>query len=86
MISDTKSIQSRQSVRLDRKDVLIFNYMNCYSCNDFETQVRLDGDYVELEMDALNSHECMAPLVALLKHIHKNNIFPAAQSVSSLSL
>lgn len=63
--------------------------MNCYSCNDFlvlETQVRLDGDYVELEMDALNSHECMAPLVALLKHIHKNNIFPAAQSVSSLSL
>ncbi|XP_076445486.1 DNA-dependent protein kinase catalytic subunit-like [Babylonia areolata] len=47
--------------------------------SDSEVQVRMDGDYVELEMDALNNHECMAPLIALLKHMHRNTIFPPPQ-------
>ncbi|XP_051784693.1 DNA-dependent protein kinase catalytic subunit [Erpetoichthys calabaricus] len=34
------------------------------------------GDAVELEMDELNAHECMATLTALISHMQKNNITP----------
>ncbi|XP_008051625.2 DNA-dependent protein kinase catalytic subunit [Carlito syrichta] len=29
-------------------------------------------DMLELELDELNQHECMAPLTALIKHLHRN--------------
>ncbi|KAL8588517.1 hypothetical protein ACOMHN_043866 [Nucella lapillus] len=48
--------------------------------SETEVKVRMEGDYVELEMDALNTHECMAPLIALLKHMQRNNIFPPPQA------
>ena len=33
-------------------------------------------DYVEMEMDALNQHECMAAMTALLQHMKRNKITP----------
>ena len=47
-----------------------------------EVHVKMEGDYVELEMDVLNTHECMPSLVALVKHMQRNNIFPPPQAVS----
>ena len=41
----------------------------------------VSDDYVEMEMDALNQHECMASLTALLKHMQRNNIVPDIQQV-----
>lgn len=41
----------------------------------------VDGDYVELEMDALNQHECMATMVAVVKHMQQNNITPSVAMV-----
>ncbi|RUS72684.1 hypothetical protein EGW08_019554 [Elysia chlorotica] len=38
--------------------------------------VSMQENYVELEMDALNKHECMAPLIALIKHMVDNKISP----------
>ncbi|KAG2458009.1 PRKDC kinase, partial [Polypterus senegalus] len=37
------------------------------------------GDSVELEMDELNAHECMATLTALISHMQKNNITPKVE-------
>ncbi|XP_078482635.1 DNA-dependent protein kinase catalytic subunit [Ciona intestinalis] len=35
------------------------------------------GNFVELEVDSLNEHECMPALVGLITHMHENNIgFP----------
>ncbi|XP_006880480.1 PREDICTED: DNA-dependent protein kinase catalytic subunit-like isoform X2 [Elephantulus edwardii] len=34
------------------------------------------GEFVELEMDELNQHECMASLTALLKHMQRSQITP----------
>nr|QOY44576.1 DNA-dependent protein kinase catalytic subunit [Alvinella pompejana] len=42
-----------------------------------DTEVTVQGDYVEIEMDELNKHECMAPLIGLLKHMARNNITPS---------
>ena len=39
-----------------------------------EATVTIKDDYVEMEMDALNQHECMASLSALLQHMSRNNI------------
>ena len=39
-----------------------------------EATVTIKDDYVEMEMDALNQHECMASLTALLQHMSRNNI------------
>ncbi|XP_035828316.1 DNA-dependent protein kinase catalytic subunit [Aplysia californica] len=36
----------------------------------------VSGDYMELEMDSLNQHECMAPLIALLRHMVATKISP----------
>ncbi|KAK6170524.1 hypothetical protein SNE40_018898 [Patella caerulea] len=38
--------------------------------NEPEDTATLSGDYLELEMDELNQHECMAQMIALLKHLH----------------
>ncbi|KAK7506702.1 hypothetical protein BaRGS_00002177 [Batillaria attramentaria] len=50
------------------------------SPDDSEVDVKLEGDYVELELDALNTHECMAAMIALVKHMHVNKIFPPPQA------
>ena len=43
----------------------------------------IKDDYVEMEMDALNQHECMASLTALLQHMARNNITePPPEKVS----
>uniref|UniRef100_A0A803TIR6 DNA-dependent protein kinase catalytic subunit n=1 Tax=Anolis carolinensis TaxID=28377 RepID=A0A803TIR6_ANOCA len=36
-------------------------------------------DVMELEMDELNQHECMASMTTLIKHMHRNNIMPAVE-------
>ncbi|KAK1173766.1 DNA-dependent protein kinase catalytic subunit [Acipenser oxyrinchus oxyrinchus] len=36
----------------------------------------VQDDVVELEMDELNQHECMASMTALLNHMQRNNITP----------
>ncbi|XP_054840598.1 DNA-dependent protein kinase catalytic subunit [Eublepharis macularius] len=37
------------------------------------------GDVMELEMDELNQHECMASMTTLVKHMHRNNITPTVE-------
>lgn len=39
------------------------------------------GDILELEMDELNQHECMATMTALIKHMQKNLITPSREEV-----
>ena len=45
----------------------------------------MEEDYVELEMDPLNQHECMATMIAVIKHMHRNKITPEVAPVSTLS-
>ncbi|XP_048248370.1 DNA-dependent protein kinase catalytic subunit-like [Haliotis rufescens] len=42
-----------------------------------EGNVTVEDDYVELEMDELNQHECMASVIALLRHMQREEITPA---------
>ncbi|XP_064600499.1 DNA-dependent protein kinase catalytic subunit-like [Liolophura sinensis] len=44
-----------------------------------KTEVTVLDDYVELEQDELNQHDCMAPLIAVLKHMQRNSITPAVK-------
>ncbi|KAL8182171.1 UNVERIFIED_CONTAM: hypothetical protein K2H54_046546 [Gekko kuhli] len=37
------------------------------------------SDIMELEMDELNQHECMASMTTLIKHMHRNNITPTVE-------
>ncbi|XP_042320371.1 DNA-dependent protein kinase catalytic subunit [Sceloporus undulatus] len=39
----------------------------------------VSDDVVELEMDELNQHECMASMTTLVKHMHRNNITPVVE-------
>lgn len=39
-------------------------------------------DVMELEMDELNQHECMASMTTLVQHMHRNNITPVVEKVS----
>ncbi|XP_017172381.1 DNA-dependent protein kinase catalytic subunit isoform X2 [Mus musculus] len=39
-------------------------------------------DIMELEMDELNQHECMAPMIALIKHMQRNVIAPKGEEGS----
>ena len=48
-----------------------------------EPVVTVSDDYVEMEMDCVNQHECMASLTALLKHMKRNNIIPDLKQVLS---
>lgn len=41
---------------------------------------------VDLEMDELNQHECMAALTGLIGHMHRNNINPKMEQVTSRCL
>lgn len=41
----------------------------------------VEDDYVEMEMDELNQHECMASMTALLQHMLRNEITPAVEKV-----
>ena len=43
--------------------------------------MRVSEGFLEMEMDSLNRHECMAPLTALLKHMKTNNIIPDVEKV-----
>ncbi|XP_061454380.1 DNA-dependent protein kinase catalytic subunit isoform X2 [Rhineura floridana] len=39
----------------------------------------VSDDVMELEMDELNQHECMASMTTLIKHMHRNNITPTGE-------
>ncbi|XP_067887902.1 DNA-dependent protein kinase catalytic subunit isoform X2 [Heterodontus francisci] len=39
----------------------------------------VQNDIVELEMDEMNQHECMATMTALIKHMQKTNITPKVE-------
>ena len=43
--------------------------------------VVVQGEYIEMESDALNQHECMASITALLKHMQTNKITPEVAKV-----
>lgn len=45
-------------------------------------EVQRQDETVELEMDELNQHECMATMTALFRHMQRNNITPKAEEVS----
>ena len=38
-------------------------------------------DYVEMELDELNQHECMATMMALLQHMVRNNLSTVPEKV-----
>ena len=40
---------------------------------------------MELEMDSLNQHECMATMIAVIKHMQRNKITPEVAPVSTLN-
>ncbi|XP_073085590.1 DNA-dependent protein kinase catalytic subunit isoform X1 [Manis javanica] len=42
----------------------------------------IQDDILELEMDELNQHECMAPMTALIKHMQRNQILPPGEEGS----
>nr|XP_019572365.1 PREDICTED: DNA-dependent protein kinase catalytic subunit isoform X2 [Rhinolophus sinicus] len=42
----------------------------------------IQGDILELEMDELNQHECMATMTALIKHMQRNQILPKGEEGS----
>ena len=56
--------------------------VNMYAHTLQDTKVTVEGDYVELEMDDLNQHECMATMIALLKHMQRSKVIPQVESVS----
>ena len=56
----------------------------CFYCTIQDTRVTVEDDYVELEMDALNQHECMPTLIAVIKHMQENNITPEVKPVCSI--
>ncbi|KAL4240201.1 hypothetical protein ACF0H5_000995 [Mactra antiquata] len=41
-----------------------------------ESSVSMNDDYIELEMDSINQHECMATMVALINHMKEKKITP----------
>lgn len=44
-------------------------------------EVLSQDESVELEMDEMNQHECMATMTALFRHMQRNNITPKVQEV-----
>ncbi|CAH1795603.1 unnamed protein product [Owenia fusiformis] len=56
-----------------------------HSSNDEQDPtVVVQGDFMEMEMDPLNQHECMAPLIGILRHMKLNNIYTDSQPVTSM--
>ncbi|XP_034980550.2 DNA-dependent protein kinase catalytic subunit [Zootoca vivipara] len=43
------------------------------------TEPLVSDDFMELEMDELNQHECMASMTTLIKHMHRNKITPTVE-------
>ncbi|KAI8501204.1 hypothetical protein Bbelb_212990, partial [Branchiostoma belcheri] len=41
-----------------------------------DSSVNIHGDFLEMEMDELNQHECMSSMSAVLQHMARNNITP----------
>lgn len=58
----------------------------CINCSKFFSQETSEymvlNDEMELEMDELNQHECMAPLTTLIKHMQRNQITPKVEEAS----
>ena len=46
-----------------------------------QEQAEMMEETVELEMDELNQHECMATMTALLNHMQRNKITPTVEEV-----
>ncbi|XP_078691376.1 DNA-dependent protein kinase catalytic subunit-like isoform X2 [Branchiostoma floridae x Branchiostoma belcheri] len=44
-----------------------------------DSSVNIHGDFLEMEMDELNQHECMSSMSAVLQHMARNNITPQVQ-------
>ncbi|XP_053516892.1 DNA-dependent protein kinase catalytic subunit isoform X2 [Artibeus jamaicensis] len=44
--------------------------------------LKIQDDFLELEMDELNQHECMATMTALIKHMRRNQILPKEEEGS----
>ncbi|KAJ6662088.1 hypothetical protein lerEdw1_012553 [Lerista edwardsae] len=44
------------------------------------TESMVPDDVMELEMDELNQHECMASMTTLIKHMQRNNITPTVKT------
>ncbi|CAL1543153.1 unnamed protein product [Lymnaea stagnalis] len=44
--------------------------------DDPSVYMSVSDEFIELDMDELNRHECMAPLIALLKHMAASNVTP----------
>ncbi|MBZ3885751.1 DNA-dependent protein kinase catalytic subunit [Sciurus carolinensis] len=71
------------------KNMLIFeNLIDLKRCYAFPIEVeehqdpKIQEDILELEMDELNQHECMAPMTALIKHMQRNLIPPKGEEDS----
>ncbi|KAK3580733.1 hypothetical protein CHS0354_005741 [Potamilus streckersoni] len=47
-----------------------------YQLDDENVSVNVEEDYVELELDELNQHECMPSLIALLQHMQRTGVTP----------
>ncbi|KAL3877683.1 hypothetical protein ACJMK2_035352, partial [Sinanodonta woodiana] len=47
-----------------------------YQLDDENVSVNVEEDFVELEMDELNQHECMPSLIALLQHMQRTGVTP----------
>ncbi|XP_022110985.1 DNA-dependent protein kinase catalytic subunit-like isoform X2 [Acanthaster planci] len=52
--------------------------------NEETPTVVVQGEYIEMESDALNQHECMASLTAVLKHMQANKITPEIPEASEM--
>lgn len=46
------------------------------------TEYMVLKDEMELEMDELNQHECMASMTTLIKHMQRNQITPKVEEAS----
>eukprot|EP00058_Branchiostoma_floridae_P019566 XP_002605056.1 hypothetical protein BRAFLDRAFT_85202 [Branchiostoma floridae] len=47
-----------------------------------DSSVNIHGDFLEMEMDELNQHECMSTMSAVLQHMARNNITPPVQHMA----
>lgn len=59
---------------------LVINRSNAFFQEPTEYMVLKDE--MELEMDELNQHECMASMTTLIKHMQRNRITPEVEEAS----
>jgi len=65
---------ARFDAKMPRKRCLFFVDVQGAMASSDEPSDPPAGEYFELEADKLNQHECMAPMVALITHMHQNGI------------